>query len=480
MDRVETIAIIGGGMAGLSAGCFLAQKGINVKLFEANDKLGGACATTNVSGYTFNDGALYLALPGMLDHVFERLQIDRAAHIPLRKLTAVQTTTLPDGTTVTLGEGLALTINGRAAAPDVQRELHDLVNKWTLTLRFFAEDILVHPFSLARLAKGWRHLFKLRGTVATELDARIRDKSVRAALSGALLFAGLPPEKQPILSIFGLISMLDEGLYLPKGGMGKIPDALHRVLKQRGGEIYLNAKIKQISVRGRRARGVEVEGRGLVEADAVLSTASGMATFGLLLNPEDVPGKMRRKVQAAPLSHRALSIQLGLANKIDAPSHLNAVLPWMPEQNKIFAADGSGVKWPSYSVPTVTMPELAPAGGSIVELYVPAIVSEQDTGWDTQKAERITEAAIETLSRFHKVDIAAKRVRTPKDFQNEMHLYRGAVYGLSPAAAPQAQFPHSTPLPGLYLAGQTTYPGFGVGPAAMSGIFAAEAILEAA
>jgi phytoene dehydrogenase-like protein len=173
----------------------------------------------------------------------------------------------------------------------------------------------------------------------------------------------------------------------------------------------------------------------------------GMTTFGLLLDREDVPEKMRRKVQTAPLSHKAVSIQLGLTNKIDVPSHLNAVLPWMPEQHKIFAAVISGVKWPSYSVPTVTMPELAPAAGSIIELYVPAAVSEQDTEWDAQKTEGITAAVIETLSHFHHLDIAVQRVRAPKDFQQEMHLYQGVVYGLSPAADPRAQFPQKNGFP---------------------------------
>jgi phytoene dehydrogenase-like protein len=59
-----------------------------------------------------------------------------------------------------------------------------------------------------------------------------------------------------------------------------------------------------------------------------------------------------------------------------------------------------------------------------------------------------------------------------------MHLYKGAIYGLSPAADLRAQFPHASQIPGLYQAGQTTYPGYGVGPAAMSGIFAAETLLK--
>ena len=70
------------------------------------------------------------------------------------------------------------------------------------------------------------------------------------------------------------------------------------------------------------------------------------------------------------------------------------------------------------------------------------------------------------------------RVLTPRDFQEKMHLYQGALYGLSPAAGPLAMFPHQTRLPGLFLAGQTTYPGFGVVAAAMSGVFAADAILK--
>jgi phytoene desaturase len=81
-------------------------------------------------------------------------------------------------------------------------------------------------------------------------------------------------------------------------------------------------------------------------------------------------------------------------------------------------------------------------------------------------------------SRRHSLDIAAKRVLSPKDFQVRMHLYKGAVYGVSPAADLRVQFPHASQIPGLYQAGQTTYPGFCVAPAAMSSIFAAETLMK--
>jgi phytoene desaturase len=59
--EIKTVGIIGGGLSGLSAAVYLARKGLHVKLFEANGKLGGCCSTTNLQGYTFNNGATYLA-----------------------------------------------------------------------------------------------------------------------------------------------------------------------------------------------------------------------------------------------------------------------------------------------------------------------------------------------------------------------------------------------------------------------------------
>ena len=110
MASIKTVGIIGGGVSGLAAGGLLSRMGIKVKLFEASEKIGGCCTTTNIGGYTFNDGALYLALPNMLDHVFAKIGLDRPSVLPLRKITAPQTTILPNGDKVTFGDGLHVTV----------------------------------------------------------------------------------------------------------------------------------------------------------------------------------------------------------------------------------------------------------------------------------------------------------------------------------------------------------------------------------
>src|SRR5512140_3039058 len=113
MPTRKTVAVIGGGLAGLAAARLLCLNGMAVKLYEANGKLGGCCATTRIGGYTFNDGALFLAMPGMLDHLFRALALDRGSLLPLRRIAALQRTVLPDGTVVTFGGEADISIEGK-------------------------------------------------------------------------------------------------------------------------------------------------------------------------------------------------------------------------------------------------------------------------------------------------------------------------------------------------------------------------------
>jgi phytoene desaturase len=482
MSSAKKVIIIGGGLAGLTAGALLAKKGLSVQLFEARDKAGGCCATTNVQGFTFNDGALCLILPDVLDHAFSRLGLERTVLLPLRKISHCHTTTLPDGAVVTMGEGLQVGVDGGREKVDpaqLRAELEHMLAKWAPVLDFFTQDVAFHPFSLQRVvARGWRHLPKFYGSAGAEIKALFSSQAVRAAFSGALLFNGVPPEEMPVSMILGLVSMLREGYYLPEGGMGRITEVVRDAFVQNGGEIYLNAKIERIAVKDGQAVGVQAVGMGFVEGQAVLSTTSGMATFLSLLSPEDAPAGMRRKAQKTRLSYRSFVLQLGLSNKVEAPSHFIDELPFMDAQRKLFADSGDAGAWLTYSVPTVTMPELAPPGGSLIELFMPVDAGMLLSAWDEEARTRVVERAIQALSRRYPLQIAAMRSFTPRDFQEKMHLYQGALYGLSPAAGPLAMFPHQTPLPGLFLAGQTTFPGFGVVAAAMSGVFAGDAILK--
>jgi phytoene desaturase len=480
MTSIKSVGVIGAGLSGLAAATLLARKGIQVKVYEAGAKIGGACSTTTVDGYTFNDGAVYVALPEIIDHAFGRLGIDRQAVLPLRPISSIQTTRLPDGTTITFNHRLDVRIDRAdpsASGTQSQQEVEALLAKWQPVLRLLTDELLTQPFSVSRLLwKSWRHLPKFRGTIAAELNRMISDPALRAALAGVTLYTGLPPEQTPVLQIMGLVAMLTDRFYLPEGGMSRIPTVLAKALTSYGGEIHHNARVKRIVVQRGRAAGFDVDGQGRQEFDAIISSTSAMTTYTHLLNVEDIAGDLARKVRTAPLSHKALSLQLGLSNIVDAPSHFMSRIPFMEKQYSLLQPSDGSTSWLNYTVPTVTMPELAAPGGSIIELYPTIDQSMEAKDWTDEHATEIADAAIHTLARIHPIEIPVKRIRSPRYFQEQMNLFDGAIYGLSPAADFRAQFPHRAAIPGLHQAGQTTFPGFGIGPAIMSGIFAADAL----
>lgn len=481
MRSANHVVVIGGGLAGMSAGITLLQKGRAVTLLEANPRLGGCCATTRVGGFTFNDGAVYVALPELLDAAFERLGMERAARLPLRQITALQTSRVAGGQTVTFRPGGHIRVARAGAAPlraatEPNPDALRLLQKWRPLLDLLIKDVIVRPFSLPRLLwKGWRELPKLRGTVASELDRMIADPAVRAALGSVTLYTGLPPERTPAMQLIGLVAMLADRFFLPEGGMGAIRDVVAARLAELGGSVRLAAPVERIVVENGRVTGVVVAGHRIA-ADAVVSTVSAVTTYGSLLPPEHVPVAMRRKAASAPLSQKALSVQLGLHNRIDADSHFMGYLPEMGRLGALLAPDPGDPGWLSYIVPTVTLPGLAANGGSIVEMFPPIDQSVPADRWDPQRAQDVAADAIERLSRLHQIDVAVTRVRSPGDFQRDLRLHEGAIYGLSPVADAGARFPHKGVIEGLYLAGQTTYPGYGVAPAMLSGAFAADMV----
>jgi phytoene desaturase len=478
--RKGSVVVIGAGVAGLSAAAWLAQQGVHVVVLEAAPKVGGCCGTTIVDGYHFNDGAQFLMLPQMLATIFEHLKIGTTG-LALQHVRTPLLTELTDGTLVHIGTDLKVNcLRGRLDTRRAEAELRQLLRRWGPVLHDLtsAEWLLGSATPLALLRSVGRHLPRFARTLETELNSAFSEPAFRSVMAGHLLFAGGPPRRFVAPSIIALVSVLADGLFLPELGMGQVPTILAASVERDGGTLHLAAPVRHLLVRGGRVHSVEADGIGTLECQAVISTASPLITLGQFLGGQALPRAWRARLRHTRLSMKAFSVQLGLANRIDTPSHLNYVLPPLQGQEAYFAPRRQDVEWGYYSVPTVVVPGLAPPGGSLVELYPPVSQEEPAEAWDADRKSRLADSAIEWLGARHSLEIAVRRVRSPLDFQAELNLPGGAIYGVDPAAGPLALYPQRGPLPGLFLAGQSTFPGFGIPTAALSGLRAARLALE--
>jgi phytoene dehydrogenase-like protein len=76
------VIIIGGGIAGLTAACLLAQSGVPVTLYERSSDLGGRASTEIYDGFAFNRGIHALYSGGAADKTLKELKIAYTGYIP--------------------------------------------------------------------------------------------------------------------------------------------------------------------------------------------------------------------------------------------------------------------------------------------------------------------------------------------------------------------------------------------------------------
>jgi len=146
------------------------------------------------------------------------------------------------------------------------------------------------------------------------------------------------------------------------------------------------------------------------------------------------------------------------------------------------------------SVASLLDPSLAPPGKHCVHAYVPATEPFEDWeafegsgGYASAEYRAAKDAAVEVLWRAieryipdvrKRVDVALPA--TPLTHRRFNRRDRGTYGAYLPASTGEQLMGHATPLPGLYVCGDSTFPGIGVPAVAASGLITAATILSPA
>jgi phytoene dehydrogenase-like protein len=243
---MATARVIGAGPNGLAAAITLAQAGVRVVVYEANDRVGGACGTEELTkpGFRHDVGAAVFPL-GVASPFLKTLPL--AEHgVRWVQPEAPLAHPLDDGTAVMLERSVKATADGLGVdGAAYRRMMGPLMEGWEGLVEEILQPVLHlprHPMGLAR--------FGAMGMVPAETLAKMSFKGARARA----LFAGnaahsVLPLTHVLSSAAGLVlqgAAHGEGWPIVEGGSQGLSEALAAILRGLGGEIRLGVRVERL------------------------------------------------------------------------------------------------------------------------------------------------------------------------------------------------------------------------------------------
>ena len=265
------VVIVGGGLAGLSAGVYAAANGYRTTVLERHNQPGGVCTAWSRQGFTF-DGAIHWLLgarPGSSIHTTYRETgaLDHVELVPVDELTTL--TDAASGAELVVSRDLdRLAADVRALSPADAPLVDTLV---VLANKLKGFDLPLDQEGPA----SWLSWMERRNEMLTLLTRRDRvaDQAARAQhpLVGEGLF-GLAGGRLPTTFLAIILGSLAEGsLARVKGSSKGVARGVAARFEALGGDLRLEAEADEILVKGGRAVGVRLADGTVLEADRVIA-----------------------------------------------------------------------------------------------------------------------------------------------------------------------------------------------------------------
>lgn len=492
MQQYDAI-VIGAGNGGLACAATLAEKGKKVILFEKHNIPGG-CGTSFRRGRFEFEVALHQLSsmgtpekPGPLRELFRRYGIeDKIEWIEIKELFRVN---FPDGT------GISIPADRKNCeaflCAQFPQEKESILRYFETVYAFCSESAAFAEKSAqstgepsaakkAIMKMGFPKMYPTLARYALKstqevLDEFFKDVKLQLALSAYWCFMGMPPARFPwsILAKCTNIYMEDKPFYL-RGTSMMMNQAIMDAVQRMGGVVHLNRGVERIVLEGGAAVGVVDEKGEEYRASKIISNISPLATYGALLQPEEVPQAAQEYLRPYTIGISALTCFIGLDctpeeigfttsftlnyESFDANEDFKDAYKLLPEKDPLVA-----------TCYTVDDPEISPPGTSIITAGTLKYSAEWEKLTPEQYYEKKYEAGKRIVARLEKMypgftdHIEEMEVATPLTHMRYLNHPGGAIYGYEQDVMSSVFFfPAESKIPNLeFASGWVNACGFG-------------------
>lgn len=462
----KRIAVIGAGVAGLSAAARLAQRGYAVEVFEKLPRCGGRNNLVDDAGFKFDTGPSFVLMPDFFNEVFNYCREDLNDYLNLKVLDVNYKIFFPqDELTLTVYRDSQQTKSElERLEPGSSQRFEDFIRE-TARIYQLVRPLLYRCFSAKTLLEPsyWPLVGKIRALESYWQLARryFRSEQLCYAFTFEAMFMGVSPFAAP--AFYSVITYADhvQKIRHPMGGMYQIPLALEKLAKKFGAKFNYNAEVTKVSRKQDRIV-LEISGREYVTDKAIINADYAYAKSTLL----------SQRIPDYKYSCSVYLLYLGLKRKVPGLEHHNLFFAKDLKKNlrEIFS-DGIIPQDPSFyvHVPTVTDASLAPQGKEIFYILIPVPNLKQAREDISSQEARLRKVVFAKINRTLGINlenlIEIEHRFYPQDFIGRYNIKYAATFGLAHNLFQSAFFRppnYERKMQNLYFAGASTQPGGGL------------------
>lgn len=525
IQKYNTI-VVGGGIAGLTAATYLARQGQTVLLIEKNKECGGLVNTFSRDGFHFEAGVRALEDAGIILPMLQDLGIElEAVRSPVSVGVENEIIHIEDANSLQEYKNMLARL-----FPESEKDIDVLLKVIRKIMKHMEVLYGIENPAFKDLKRDKSYIFKqllpwlprfiftvgkinrMNLPVEEFLESIIKDRSLRDVISQHFF------KNTPTFFALSYFTLYLDYFY-PKGGVGKLAEALQNKIVELGGEIKIETTIEAIEA----GKNLVEDNRGVKYAYDQMIWAADLKTFYKQTDCSGVSQAIQQKfmqnkenVSKSRGGDSVFSLYLMIDEPLESfgkvahghffytPSKQGLDQVHRTELDQLLAKDiTSKEEWFQWldkftslntyeiSIPGLKDPSLVPNGktGMIISFLAEYNLFQriQEEGWYDEFKEKVEDKMIEVINQsvypMLKEKIISKFSFTPLSYANRIGSSEGAITGWTfekpIPVVHKIQFSDKsvlTPIPSIYQAGQWAFSPAGVPMAILTGKLAVDRI----